>query len=139
MKGENKMIRNLKREVADIYYIKDGQKILINRQDKNTYPDGISGVISSRLYGVISSGLTGVISSGLSGVISSRLYGDISELSGIISIGLYGVISSELSGDISGGYGDVSNLSGNIDSCEITDEERKAGININDLIREKIK
>ena len=33
--------------------------------------------------------------------------------------------------------GDVSYLSGNVDDCEITDEDRAKGININTLIAEK--
>ena len=31
--------------------------------------------------------------------------------------------------------GNVSGISGNLDDCEITAEERKEGININDLIK----
>ena len=59
-----------------------------------------------------------------------------SELSGNISSGLYGNIS-RLYGNISGIYGNISGISGNIDNCEITDEERKKGIDINDLIGDK--
>ena len=45
-----------------------------------------------------------------------------------------GNISSDLYGDISGLYGDISGLSGDFDDCEITEEERKNGVKINDLI-----
>ena len=46
---------------------------------------------------------------------------------------LYGDVSG-LSGDVSGLYGIATNMSGNIDDCELTDEERKNGVDINDLI-----
>ena len=42
---------------------------------------------------------------------------------------------SEISGNVSGIYGNVSGISGNLDDCEITEEERKEGIDINDLIK----
>ena len=45
-----------------------------------------------------------------------------------------GDISSGLRGDISGIRGDVTNIQGNVNLCEITEKERKKGININDLI-----
>ena len=41
-----------------------------------------------------------------------------------------------LKGDVSDLRGDVSGLTGNIDDCDITSEERKAGIKITDLIGE---
>ena len=39
-----------------------------------------------------------------------------------------------LSGDISGLYGDIGGLYGDIDECDISDEERGAGIDVSDLI-----
>jgi len=57
--------------------------------------------------------------------IANYLYGDVSGLSGDVS---------GLSGDVSGLYGIATNMSGNIDDCELTDEERKNGVDINDLI-----
>ena len=62
-----------------------------------------------------------------------RIFGDIGGLYGNIG-GLYGNISSGLSGDISGLYGDIGGLYGNIDECDISDEERGAGIDVSDLI-----
>lgn len=56
----------------------------------------------------------------------SRLYGNIS--------GLYGDISSRLYGNITGIKGIATNYIGNLDDCELTDEERKIGIDIKDLI-----
>ena len=78
-----------------------------------------------RIFGDIG-GLSGDIS-GLYGNISSGLYGNISS-------GLSGDISSGLSGDISGLYGDIGGLYGDIDECDISDEERGAGIDVSDLI-----
>jgi hypothetical protein len=39
-----------------------------------------------------------------------------------------------VTGDLSGVHGDLTGVRGNIDDCKITDEERAAGIDINDLI-----
>ena len=63
----------------------------------------------------------------------SGLTGDISELTGNISE-LTGNISSRLTGNISGVYGDATNISGDLDECKITEEEREKGINIEDLV-----
>ena len=41
---------------------------------------------------------------------------------------------SGLSGDCSNLSGDCSGLSGDFDDCKLSEEERKNGININDLI-----
>ena len=41
-----------------------------------------------------------------------------------------------LTGNVSGLTGDVSGLMGNADDCEILNEERKAGIDIKDLMLE---
>ena len=68
------------------------------------------------------------------GDISGDLYGDISGLSGNISSSLSGNISSGLSGNISGLSGDISGLSGNIYECDISDDERDAGIDVSELI-----
>ncbi len=51
-------------------------------------------------------------------------------------IGMHDGIRGEVNirGDVSNIQGDVSNIWGNIDDCELTDEERKRGIDINELI-----
>ena len=49
---------------------------------------------------------------------------------------LIGEIRSGLSGNCSGLSGDCSGLWGNLDACEITDDERKTGVKIKDLIEE---
>ncbi|MBN2591600.1 MAG: hypothetical protein JXA96_17170 [Sedimentisphaerales bacterium] len=43
-------------------------------------------------------------------------------------------IHADLGGDMSGIRGDVSGIYGDLDMCKITDEERKAGILIKDLV-----
>lgn len=42
---------------------------------------------------------------------------------------------SNIRGDITGIYGDASTLSGDLDQCEITEEERKAGLYIEDILK----
>jgi hypothetical protein len=44
---------------------------------------------------------------------------------------------TELSGDCSRLYGNCSGLRGNLDDCQITDDERSAGVNITELIGEE--
>ena len=41
---------------------------------------------------------------------------------------------SGLRGDVSGLSGNVSGLRGDVDDCSITDEERKNGIDVKDLV-----
>ena len=110
------MIKQLIKKEYKLYYIKDGLKI------EGVHP---------RLYGEVSE---------LYGEVSSRLYGDVSRLSGNVS-GLYGDVSprlygdvSGLSGEVSGLSGEVSRLSGNLDACEITNEDREKGVDIKELI-----
>ena len=45
----------------------------------------------------------------------------------------YKQLESELRGDISELRGDATDYAGNIDTCELTEEERKKGVNIEDL------
>lgn len=49
--------------------------------------------------------------------------------------GLSGDISG-LSGNISGISGNCEGVKGNLDDCEITDKERKKGIDISELVEE---
>ncbi len=100
------MKKALTRKPKELYFYKDGVKKIVDWKDKTTYPNNIYGNISPDLYGKISSALSGGISSALSGNISG------------------------ISGEIS------SALSGNLDDCEITEEERKAGVNVEDLIED---
>ena len=78
--------------------------------------------------------LAGEISAGLWGEIHPGLRGDLSGLRGEIHPGLWGDLSG-LRGDLSGLRGEIpADLVGNIDECEISDEERKAGIVVSTLI-----
>ena len=77
----------------------------------------------------------------LSGVVGSDLYGDVTGLRGDVT-GLYGVfgpslrgdVSPDLRGDVSGLRGDVSGLRGNIDDCDLSDNDRKAGVDVASLV-----
>jgi|SRR3990170_4765836 len=94
---------------TELYFRKNGVKQVVDGRNKDTYPSGLTGDIS-------------------------ELTGDISELTGNISSRLTGNISSRLTGNISGVYGDATNISGDLDECKITEEEREKGINIEDLV-----
>ena len=62
----------------------------------------------------------------------SGLRGDVSGLSGDVS-GLRGDVSG-LSGDVSGLIGNVSPyLRGDVNDCELSEEERKSGIDVKQL------
>ena len=57
---------------------------------------------------------------------------------GVTVLGVHEKISgdvSDISGDVSGIYGNVSGIYGNLDDCELTPEEREAGVNISDLMQ----
>jgi len=62
------------------------------------------------------------------------LRGDVSGLYGNVS-GLYGNVSG-LRGDVTRLSGDASEIYGNLDDCEITDEDRAKGISVSELIEE---
>lgn len=47
--------------------------------------------------------------------------------------GVYGDLT-DVYGDLTGVYGNLTSVSGDLTDCEITDEDRKKGIDINDLI-----
>ena len=87
----------------------------------------------SNLRGNVSN-LRGDVSYYLRGDVST-LTGDVSNLTGDVS-NLTGEVSYYLRGDVSNLTGDVSNLTGNVDDAEITEKERKNGINVSDLIEE---
>lgn len=58
--------------------------------------------------------------------------GDLSDIRGDLS-GVSGNLSG-VSGNLTDISGDLTDISGNIDDCEITDQEREAGISVEDLI-----
>ena len=42
-----------------------------------------------------------------------------------------------LTGDVTGLTGNVAGLTGNVDECDLTPEQRQAGVDIADLVQEK--
>ena len=69
----------------------------------------------------------------LTGEISADLRGDLSGLRGDLS-GLWGDLSG-LRGDLSGLRGEIpADLAGDIDACEISEQEREHGVDISTLI-----
>ena len=125
------MKKMLTKENKEVYYYFDGAKKIINREDKATYPNNISGTINSNLCGNIK-GLRGDIS-GIYGKIIA-FYGTI-DGSYIDDIGGLRGDVSDLYGDISGIYGDCIGIKGNLDECEITEKDREKTININSLVK----
>jgi len=107
----------LTRIEARIYWIDD------EGQEREGAPGRVSGDLSG-----VSGDLSGV-SGDLSGV-----SGDLSGVSGDLR-GVSGDLS-RVSGDLSGVYGNLSGVYGDIDDAGITDDEREAGISIDDLIRD---
>ena len=95
------------------------------RADRELLPD-LRGEISDELRGEISCGLRGNLSY-LRGEISRDLTGNLS--------GLFGEIHRDLRGEITGLRGDATAIIGKLDECELTDEERKAGVDICDLVK----
>ena len=62
----------------------------------------------------------------------ARMLGDCSGLRGNCTL-LWGDCSG-LKGDCSGVSGDCTTAKGNLDSCDLTDEERAFGVSIDDLM-----
>src|SRR3990167_478460 len=107
------MKKALKRNPKSYWYWKDGKQIF----DK---PNSIVGEIPEGVSGNLSD-VSGEIPAGVSGNLS----------------GVRGEIPACVSGDLSDVWGEISaSVSGNLDDCELTEEERKAGVKIEDLIGE---
>ena len=103
------------------------KSMLKKNKDKLTgMHDGITGIPHPGLRGEISPDLRGKISLYLRGHISPRLRGCIT--------GIYGDISPYLWGCITGIYGDCTGLTGDLDACEITSDDRANGVKIENLI-----
>ena len=56
------MKKMLSKKTNEIFYLKGSEKIFIDREKKETYPESIRGEINSELRGEINSGLWGNIS-----------------------------------------------------------------------------
>jgi len=104
------MKKMLSKKTNEIFYLKGSEKIFIDREKKETYPESIRGEIDSELRGEINSELRGEINSGLWGNISG------------------------LRGNISGLRGNCTNISGDITTCELTEEERNEKVDIEELV-----
>ena len=63
---------------------------------------------------------------------ASGIYGDVSNIKGNAS-GIYGDVSN-IKGYVSGIIGDVSGIIGDIDECELSEQDRQNEVNIQDLI-----
>jgi hypothetical protein len=62
-----------------------------------------------------------------------KIYGVHSGIHGNVT-GIWGNVTG-IRGDVSGIRGDVSGIRGDVDDAELSDEERKKGVDINDLIK----
>ena len=67
---------------------------------------------------------------------TANINGNCSAINGILREDLRGYVSEHLQGDITGLYGDCTNVHGNIDNCNLTQEEREAGVDITTLVLE---
>lgn len=64
---------------------------------------------------------------------ASELWGDVTGLRGNVT-GIWGDVT-DLRGNVTGLRGDATGLRGDLDACEITDAERKHGIDVATLVR----
>ena len=103
------MKKCLKKENFEIYHILKGKKI-----------NGVSGI-----WGDVF-GIWGDVS-GIRGDVFG-IWGDVSGIRGDVS-GIWG--------DVSGIRGDVSGIWGDVDDAELTDDERRAGIDVSQLLKDK--
>jgi len=125
-----KMEKKLKKSDPKLYYVENREMICGANPDMTGDRTGLGGNCTG-LWGNCSE-LSGDCS-GLRGD-CSRLRGDCTGLSGDCSE-LWGDCSG-LRGDCSGLGGDCSGLLGNIDSCGLTDEDRRTGVYIKTLIED---
>jgi hypothetical protein len=100
------------------------------RADRSLLPE-IFGVISDGLYGELY-GLRGNIN-GLSGDVTF-LRGDVSGLWGNLSVHKLRGDVSGLWGNLTGIYGEATGLTGNLNDCALTADERDEGVYVRDLI-----
>jgi hypothetical protein len=91
------------------------------------HTEAFGGAISVYEYGTNIFGHAIEIHGDLTNIFGNASYlrGDVTNLSGDVS---------HLRGDATGIHGDATGIYGNFDLCELTDDDRAKGININDLI-----
>jgi hypothetical protein len=99
------------------------------RNDRSLAPE-ITGIISDLLKGEVYD-LSGDVTL-LRGDVTG-LRGNVSNLLGDVS-GLYGKATIGLIGEMTGLKGDVTGLRGDVMYCNLTDDERKKGVFITDLV-----
>jgi hypothetical protein len=97
------MKKVLTRNIKELYFYKNGAKLIVDPNNPKTFPSGVRG------------DLTGV-------------WGNLTEVRGDLS---------EVRGDLTGVWGNLTEVRGNIDDCKLTEEDRKKGVNIKDLITTK--
>ena len=144
------MKKNLTKKEYRIYYIKDGVRIKGVHSKISGNARYIRGDVSSILGDVSDiegdvSGISGNVSfirgnvSGIKGDANfisgdvSGIKGDVSSIRGNVS-GILGDVSS-IGGYVSGILGDVSGIRVDLNTCEITEEDRENGIDI-DLLKD---
>ena len=108
------MEKKLTRVKTNVYFYKNGKKI-------EGFPPCVSGDLT---------GVSGSLS-GLSGDLTG-VRGDLTGVRGDLS-GVSGDLSG-VRGNLSGVRGDLTGVRGDLTDCAITDEDRAAGVDINDLI-----
>ena len=115
------MEKKLTRVKTNVYFYKDGKRI-------EGFPPCVSGNLSN-----VRGDLTGV-----SGDLS-EVWGNLSSVRGNLTnvwgnlTNVWGDLTG-VSGDLTGVWGNLTNVWGDLSDCAITDEERAAGVDINDLI-----
>ena len=115
------MKKTLTRIVRELYYYQDNLKIIIDPKDVTTIPNFISGNMSD-INGDVSD-IRGNMDNIRGNV--SNIRGDVSNIRGNVS---------DISGNVSNISGNMSDINGDIDSCDITEEERKKCVNIDELV-----
>ena len=67
------------------------------------------------------------------------IWGDVTDIRGYVT-GITGDVTditgdmTSIWGNVTGIWGDVTGITGYVDKCDLSDEERKNGINISDLV-----
>jgi hypothetical protein len=119
------MKKALIKNLGELYFFEDGVKKIVDRNDKSTYPKNIRGDLTG-----ISGSLTCIVGdiTSISGDLT-HIRGDLTHVSG----NLAGIV-----GDLTGISGDLTGISGIINGTQddylFFEEERSAGIDIQDLI-----
>ena len=112
------MKRNLRKDNV-LWHIKNGERI-------DGCHDQISGDVT---------GLMGDVSWLIGDV--TGIWGNVSGIIGNVT-GIWGNVSGII-GDVTGIWGDTTGVRGDVDDCELTAQDRKNGVKVEDLIAEEKK